>query len=108
MINTGNEIGTEGAKALGDGLEANSTLRELDLCGLHKEQNFKMKNNNVMMNSQTANKIGTEGIKWLSEKVRTNLSLREIDLGGEKWTAHRKKKKRKEVMSDNIVTLNSK
>ena len=72
-----NKIGVEGARALGDALNKNTTLTELDLCG--EQQDHKDKHNG-MRSAWTANWFGDEEARSLAEALKTNATLTELDL----------------------------
>ena len=72
-----NQIGDEGAKAIGESLKVNTSLTELYL---HFTRNKQMRSSYFFDNFIIHNKIEDEGGKAIGEALKTNKSLTSLDL----------------------------
>ena len=73
---TGNQIGAEGGKAIGEALKSNTSLTELNLTvAQQQQQHFSFSHSQI-----TGNQIGDEGGKAICEALKTNTSLTELNL----------------------------
>ena len=82
-IFTGNNIGAEGAKLLGEVMKHNTFLTTLDL-GCMKNlifRDFVDTNGLIYSYGLTANNIGFEGSKGWRETLKQNVALTTLDLG---------------------------
>ena len=85
MCRPDNRIGKEGARALSEALEANTTLQSLDLLCEQEESEedgwiADIANN---QHQQAGNDNGDEGTRALSEALKTNTTLQSLNLWGE-------------------------
>ena len=92
---TDNEIGTEGAKAVSEMLEANTTLSSLNLSS-NKDEGEKVKGRDNKDVWVTDNNVGDEGAKSISQALKANTTLTSLNLFSEeekenlKWKEKRK------------------
>ena len=80
---TWNEIGVEGAKAIGDALKTNTSLTQLDLSLTHNTNETTPHHitSHHLILSSTGNNIEPEGAKAIGEALKANTSLTKLDLG---------------------------
>ena len=69
---TGNEIGDEGAKAIAQALERNTSLQEIHLEGMCHAA--------MCDSANTDNAIGVEGLSAMAQALQRNTSLQHLDL----------------------------
>lgn len=86
VLQGNNEIGDSGVKWLGEGLEVNSRLEELDIVRHHFawllffSQEMKRELNVVTFVLQRNNRFGDAGVMWLAKSLRMNRSLKILDI----------------------------
>ena len=78
---TGNEIGVEGCRAIGEALKANTSLTQLDLRLIQQHHHFSFSHLQI-----TDNKIGDEGGKVIAEALKINTSLTKLFLWSDTTT----------------------
>ena len=74
-----NKIRVEGARALGEALNANTTLVSLNLDSVQQQQ-WKCQTTTQQQRHKTGNKIGVEGAHALSEALKVNTTLQTLHL----------------------------